>query len=84
MSIPFQFIFEMPPKVLLFFFVSTLTSVLLIFAEAIVSYNIGAHGHLAITFPPFNKLKLIALNVAIFYAIGSVVGMLTQKLTYLD
>jgi len=84
MNTPLQFIFEMPPKVMLYFIVSTVVSVLLIFAEAIVSYNIGAYGRLAITFPPFNKFKLIALNVAIFYAIGSIVGMLTQQFTYLN
>ena len=84
MNTPLQFIFEMPPKVMLFFFVSTLSSVILIFAEAIVSYNIGAYGHLALTLPPFNKFKLIALNVAIFYAIGSLVGMFTQQLTYFN
>jgi len=84
MNIPFQFITEMPPKVLAFFFISTLVSVFLIFAEAIVSYNIGAYGRLGLTFPPFDKLKLIAINVAMFYAIGTLVGMLTQQLTYLN
>ena len=60
MNIPFQFITEMPPKVLLFFVVSTIVSVALIFAEAIVSYNIGAYGRLALNFPPFDKLKIIS------------------------
>jgi len=84
MNIPFQFITEMPPKVLLFFIVSTIVSVMLIFAEAIVSYNIGAYGRLGLTFPPFDKLKLIAINVTLFYVIGTIIGMLTQQLTYLN
>ena len=84
MNTPLQFITEMPPQVLLFFFISTSVSVLLIFAEAIVSYNIGAYGRLGLTFPPFDKLKLIAINVTMFYVIGTLVGMLTQQLTYLN
>ena len=84
MNIPFQFITEMPPIVLLFFIISTIVSVMLIFAEAIVSYNIGAYGRLGLTFPPFDKLKLIAINVTLFYVIGTIIGMLTQQLTYLN
>jgi hypothetical protein len=84
MNTPFQFITEMPPQVLLFFFISTSVSVLLIFAEAIVSYNIGAYGRLALNFPPFDKLKLIAINVAIFYVVGTLAGMATQQLTYMN
>ena len=62
MNTPLQFITEMPPQVLLFFFISTSVSVLLIFAEAIVSYNIGAYGRLALNFPPFDKLSFIVLR----------------------
>jgi hypothetical protein len=74
----------MPPQVLLFFLLSTVVSVLLIFAEAIVCYNIGAFGRLAFNFPPSDKFKLIAINVAIFYVIGTLIGKLTQQLTFLN
>ena len=84
MNTPLQFITEMPPQVLFFFFISTAVSVFLIFAEAIVSYNIGAYGRLAFNFPPFDKLKLIAINVVIFYVVGTLAGMATQQLTYIN
>jgi hypothetical protein len=84
MNVPFQFIFEMPPQVLFFFFLSTVVSVGLIFAETIVAYNIGAFGRLGFNIPSFDKIKLLALNVVIFYVIGTILGMITQQFTYLN
>jgi len=84
MNLPFQFIFEMPPKILLFFIFSTVVSVLLIFAESIVAYNIGTHGRLAFNIPSFDKIKLLAINIAIFYVIGTIFGMITQQFAYLN
>ena len=84
MNVPFQFIFEMPPQVLFFFVLSTVVSVGLIFAETIVAYNIGAFGRLGFSIPTWDKIQLLAINIAIFYVIGTIVGMLTQKFTYLN
>jgi hypothetical protein len=84
MNVPFQFIFEMPPQVLFFFVLSTVVSVGLIFAETIVAYNIGAFGRLGFNIPSFDKIKLLALNVVIFYVIGTILGMITQQFTYLN
>ena len=84
MNVPFQFIFEMPPQVLFFFVLSTVVSVGLIFAETIVAYNIGAHGHFGFSIPAWDKIKLLALNIAIFYVVGTIFGMITQQFTYLN
>lgn len=81
---PIQFIFEMPPKVLLFFVVSTTISLLLILAESVVTYNIGRYGTIGFHIPEFKHLKLIAINLAVFYALGSVFGYFTQMLTYIN
>tara|TARA_B110000438_G_C15809442_1_gene648955 strand:+ start:2942 stop:3166 length:225 start_codon:yes stop_codon:yes gene_type:complete len=74
----------MPPQVLFFFVLSTVVSVGLIFAETIVAYNIGAFGRLGFNIPSFDKIKLLALNVVIFYVIGTILGMITQQFTYLN
>ncbi len=84
MNVPFQFIFEMPPQVLFFFVISTVVSVGLIFAESIVAYNIGAFGRLGFNIPSFDKIQLLAINIVIFYVIGTIIGMVTQKFTYLN
>ena len=84
MNVPFQFIFEMPPQVLLFFVISTIVSVGLIFAETIVAYNIGAYGRLGFSIPTWDKIQLLAINVAVFYVIGTIFGMITQQFSYLN
>ena len=84
MNVPFQFIFEMPPQVLFFFVLSTVVSVGLIFAETVVAYNIGAFGRFGFSIPAWDKIKLLAINMAIFYVIGTIVGMITQQFTYLN
>ena len=84
MNVPFQFIFEMPPQVLLFFVISTIVSVGLIFAETIVAYNIGAYGRLGFSIPAWDKIQLLAINVAVFYVIGTIFGMITQQFSYLN
>jgi len=84
MNVPFQFIFEMPPQVLFFFVISTIVSVGLILAETIVAYNIGAYGRLGFSIPAWDKIQLLAINVAVFYVIGTIFGMITQQFSYLN
>jgi len=74
----------MPPQVLFFFVISTIVSVGLILAETIVAYNIGAYGRLGFSIPAWDKIQLLAINVAVFYVIGTIFGMITQQFSYLN